>query len=139
MKKLLSEYDIKVKGIQYHLVFKDSLTLIDGYSGIGKTLLFKQMKKDSLVNGKGFICIDYENNQENLLQRVLNTSHDKVIVIDTAEIILNMDQRMFISLDEKNQYIVFSHVTDGFKPRKTSLTELVIKGNVGYLEYVLGD
>ena len=133
----LTRYSIEVNGIEFNLQFKDSLILVDGKSGLGKTMLFKQVKNDALVNNKGIICLDYGDLQSNNVANIIGNVSDKTIFIDNAEVVLDDKQRLFISFDTHNQYIVFTHSSRGFKPRKYSFATLCIKDNLGFLQYDL--
>lgn len=132
---IIENYTIGVHGIVFKLKFRDNLTLIDGDSGIGKTMLFKQIRNDALVNKPNIVCINKDNGTA--IDNILKSNKNKVIVIDNAEIILNMRNRLFVSLDKNNQYIIFTHTTRGYKPNKYSFTELVIEGKKGRLDYSL--
>lgn len=134
---LLTKYDIRVSGVLFSLIFKDNLVLVDGKSGLGKTMLFKQIKKDALVNNRNFLCLDYNDLQTNNVANVIGKVKSKVIFIDNAEIVLNDMQRTAISFDTANQYVIFTHNTRGYKPNRLSFATLEIKGNQGYLSYDL--
>ncbi len=63
---------------------------------------------------------------------------NKVVVIDNADSILTLEQRVEIALDRNNQYIIISHHSDGFCPGRNSLRELIVKNNKGKLVPVMG-
>jgi hypothetical protein len=71
------------------------------------------------------------------INNVINTSKHKIIIIDNADLILDVTQRVKMSMDTNNQYIVFIHNIDGFKPIDKSIAELEVTNNVGKLVYPL--
>lgn len=133
-----SHYEIIASDINFQLDLRSNLVLIDGYSGVGKTMLFKQIRKDSIVNPqKNIVCFNYENatgNNINLLQSLKGLTA-KLVFIDNAEIILSDACKEYISIDTKNQYIIFTHTTKGFYPQRNSLAILRVKNGKGTLFY----
>lgn len=117
--------------------FKDSLTLIYGESGAGKTMLFKAIERDTLLENTNIICLNYDDISSGNIAHTLASAKNKIIVIDNADVALSLSQRMQISLDKENQYIIFTHSADGYKPGNASLAELVIKNGKGILVYRL--
>lgn len=133
---LKTNYSINALDINFSLNFKSNLTLIDGLSGTGKTMLFKQIRKDSVVNTtKKIACFNYENKGDASAQ--IHKLKGYIIFIDNAEIILNADDREYVSRDKNNQYVIFTHTTAGFYPQEGSFTKLRIENAKGYLDYVL--
>ena len=134
---MIKMYETKQAGIAFKLAIKDNLTLIGGQSGSGKTLLFEAFQSDSVLNENSNItCINYTTDKE-IISETLKKSSGKLFVIDNADIILNRDQRFNISLDKKNQYIVFTHSLYGFKPSASSIAELIVENNIDKLHYPL--
>lgn len=134
---MIKMYETKQAGIAFKLAIKDNLTLIGGQSGSGRTLLFEAFQSDSVLNENSNItCINYTTDKE-IISETLKNSSGKLFVIDNADIILNRDQRFNISLDKKNQYIVFTHSFYGFKPSASSIAELKVENNIGKLYYPL--
>lgn len=134
---MIKMYETKQAGIAFKLAIKDNLTLIGGQSGSGKTLLFEAFQSDSVLSENSNItCINYTTAKE-IMSETLKKSSGKLFVIDNADIILNRDQRFNISLDKKNQYIVFTHSLYGFKPSASSIAELIVENNIGKLHYPL--
>ena len=134
---LLKNYTISVRDILFKLNFRTNLTMVMGDSSTGKSLLFEYIKKDAVENNRNFICIDY--NSKNLIdiESVIKNSDGKVFFIDNADILLSKALRYYISLDKKNQYIVFNHILDGYRANKNSFAELKIDSKKGYLKYLL--
>lgn len=139
---VLKNYKISTEGVQYSLTFYTDLTIIGGESGVGKTLLFEAFQKKAALGDERFVCIDinYVTNLKNMnttLDSVLKGIDNKVIIIDNADVVLNTTQRLKISMDAKNQYIILAHGTGGFKPSASSIAELEVKNNKGKLCYPL--
>lgn len=134
---MIKRYETKQAGIDFKLNIKDNLILVGGPSGSGGTLLFKAFQSDMVLNeNSNIICINYTTAKE-IISETLKNSSGKLFVIDNADIILNRDQRFNISLDKKNQYIVFTHSLYGFKPSASSIAELEVENNKGKLCYPL--
>ena len=120
---------------------KDAISICDmgpnGLKLLGKTILFKAIERDSLLNGQRFICLNYDDLASGNIEHTLNTAKDKIIVIDNANIILNDLQKIMISMDMNNQYIIFSHSVNGFKPSVKGIAQLIVEGHEGKLIYPL--
>lgn len=135
--KLLSKYKVKDSGINFDINLFDRLTIISGESGVGKTILFKAMERDSLLGSQNFICLNYDDLVSGNIEYTLNTAKNKIIVIDNANVVLNDLQKIMISMDINNQYIIFSHSVDGFKPSTKGIAQLVVEKHEGKLIYPL--
>lgn len=134
---MIKKYETKQAGIDFKLNIKSNLTLIGGPSGAGKTILFQAFQTDKLLSNKSnILCLNY-NTDEKLISEALKESTGKLIVIDNADTILTDNQKFTISLDMRNQYIIFTHSLSGFKPSENSIAELVIENNIGKLYYPL--
>lgn len=106
-------------------------------SGVGKTILFKAMERDSLLGSQNFICLNYDDLVSGNIEYTLNTAKNKIIVIDNANVVFNDLQKIMISMDINNQYIIFSHSVDGFKPSTKGIAQLVVEKHEGKLMYPL--
>lgn len=134
---MIKKYETKQAGIDFKLDIKDNITLIGGPSGSGKTLLFEAFQSDKVLSeNSSIICLNYNTDKE-FIAEALKNSTGKLIIIDNADTILTSNQKFTISLDEKNQYIVFTHSLNGFKPSENSIAELVVENNIGKLYYPL--
>ena len=131
---LIKRLRLQVNGIRFNLKFMDRLTLVDGETGVGKTMLFKAIKRKNLEN---VICLNWVDSENGNLQHVLETARNKVIIIDNGDVALNIKQRFKVSLDDNNQYIVFCHNTYGFKPVQKSISRLKVEDNKGFLDFWL--
>lgn len=134
---LLDRYQTKDNNILFDLQFKDKMTLISGDSGIGKTMLFKAIERDVLLGKNMIICLNYDDIPSGNIEHTLNTVKNKVIVIDNGDISLDKLQRARVSLDNQNQYVIFTHSTEGFIPNDASIAKLNIKNGKGRLEHIL--
>lgn len=134
---MLKRYRTSSNGVDFDLVFYDPLTIISGESGVGKTLLFKALRNDSILGILDAICLNYESVTSNIIDITLNSAQNKIIVIDNADIILTVEQKFKISTDQNNQYIVFAHSIRGIHPGEKSIAELEVKYNKGKLNYIL--
>lgn len=77
------------------------------------------------VNSK-ILCLNYLDYQ-NDIRDMIGRTNGKLIVIDNADILLNDDARKYISLDEKNQYLVIGRNPKNLFATKENLFELVSK------------
>ena len=134
---LMKEYKTAGNNVQFDLKFKDRLTLVRGDSGIGKSMLFNLLERDAAVSALNIVCLDWNDISNNAVENILSTAKNKVIFIDNADAIIDLGQRIDISFDRGNQYVIFTHSTEGYKPSKNSFTELVINKGIGKLKYLL--
>lgn len=130
---------ISVNGIEFDLELKDRVVLVDGLSGVGKTMLYNAIMQDAKIYTKPIICLD-----KNILilptlsHAILETfqnSRNKLFVIDNADLLLTPELQEFISLDSNNQYIIFSHASKGYNLHNKSFSELKIQNGKGNLIY----
>jgi hypothetical protein len=135
---LIKHYKLNDSGVKFNLTFKNELTLIMCESDIDSKILYEAIEHDVLLNDrKDILLLDYHDMQSGNIKYVLETAKNKVIVINHSDTILELYQRVQISMDTSNQYIIFTHSVDGFKPVDKSIANLVIKDKVGKLEYPL--
>lgn len=103
--------------------FASNITILTGDSGIGKTAMFSFIKECMAVNPKIF-CLNYLDYQRNIKDIISNTE-GKLIVIDNADILLDDDMRKYISLDDKNQYLIIGRNPKNLFATRDNLFELV--------------
>lgn len=103
--------------------FKNNITILMGDSGIGKTAAFSFIRECMAVNPK-ILCLNYLDYQKDVKEIISNTQ-GKLIVIDNADILLNDDTRKYISLDDKNQYLIIGRNPKNLFATKENLFELV--------------
>lgn len=94
-----------------------------GDSGIGKTAAFSFVRECMAVNPK-ILCFNYLDYQKDIKEVICNTE-GKLIVIDNADILLDDDTRKYISLDDKNQYLIIGRNPKNLFTTKENLFELV--------------
>lgn len=135
----IKNIELKRNGIEFNIELKDNMVIINGESGVGKTILYKALQAEAKhYDNEKIICLNYNMPKEGI-ELLLNNSKGKIIVIDNTEMITSIAQRIKISMDKDNQYIIFSHTTDGFKPSASSIAELIVENNIGKLYYPLLD
>ena len=69
-------------------------------------------------------CINYLDYQKDI-KNTIRESQGKLIVIDNADILLDDDTRKYISLDEKNQYLIIGRNPKNLFATKENLFELM--------------
>ena len=100
--------------------FKNNITILMGDSGTGKTATFSFVRECIAVNPK-IVCLNYLDYQKDI-KDVISKTEGKLIVIDNADILLNNDTRKYISLDDKNQYLIIGRNPKNFlQPRRIYL------------------
>lgn len=104
-------------------IFKNNITVLMGDSGIGKTAAFSFVRECMAVNPK-ILCFNYLDYQKDIKEVICNTE-GKLIVIDNADILLDDDTRKYISLDDKNQYLIIGRNPKNLFTTKENLFELV--------------
>lgn len=70
------------------------------------------------------LCLNYLDYQKKILD-VLQGVNGKLIVIDNADILLDDDTRKYISLDDKNQYLIIGRNPKNLFATRENLFELV--------------
>lgn len=106
-----------------NFIFTNNITILMGDSGTGKTAAFSFIREGMAINPQ-IICLDYFDYQKNI-KEILNQVNGKLIVIDNADILLNDDTRKYISLDNKNQYLIIGRNPKNLFATKENLFELV--------------
>lgn len=105
--------------------FSNNITILTGDSGTGKTASFFFIKECMAVNSN-ILCLNYLDYQRNI-KEIVASSRGKLIVIDNADILLDDATRKFISLDDKNQYLIIGRNPKNLFATKENLFELVSK------------
>ena len=103
--------------------FTNNITILTGSSATGKTASFSFMKECMAVN-PDIVCINYKDYQKNIKKLIAGTT-GKLIVIDNADILLDDDTRKYISLDDKNQYLIIGRNPKNLFTTSDNLFELV--------------
>lgn len=94
-----------------------------GDSGTGKTAAFSFIRECMAVNPK-ILCLNYLDYQRNIGD-VIRQADGRLIVIDNADILLDDDTRKYISVDDKNQYLIIGRNPKNLFATKENLFELV--------------
>lgn len=108
-----------------NFTFSNNITILTGDSGTGKTASFFFIKECMAVN-PNILCLNYLDYQRNI-KEIVASSRGKLIVIDNADILLDDAARKFISLDDKNQYLIIGRNPKNLFVTKENLFELVSK------------
>lgn len=103
--------------------FTNNITILTGSSATGKTASFSFMRECMAVN-PDIVCINYQDYQKDIKKLIADTT-GKLIVIDNADILLNDDTRKYISLDDKNQYLIIGRNPKNLFATSDNLFELV--------------
>ena len=103
--------------------FTNNITILTGSSGTGKTASFPFIRECMAVNPE-ILCINYQDYQKNI-RKLIEGETGKLIVIDNADILLDDDTRKYISLDDKNQYLIIGRNPKNLFTTSDNLFELV--------------
>ena len=99
--------------------FTNNITILTGDSGTGKTLAFSLIRECMAVNPK-LLCINYLDYQSDIRDMISRADGN-------ADILLDDDTRKYISLDDKNQYLIIGRNPKNLFATKENLFELVRK------------
>ena len=105
--------------------FTSNITILTGDSGTGKTAAFSFIRECMAVN-PNILCFNYLDYQHDI-KDIITKADGKLIVIDNADILLNDDTRKYISLDERNQYLIIGRNPKNLFATKENLFELASK------------
>lgn len=103
--------------------FTNNITILMGDSGTGKTASFLFIKECMAVNSK-ILCLNYLDYQKDI-KDIISKEEGKFIVIDNADILLDDDTRKYISLDDRNQYLIIGRNPKNLFATKENLFELM--------------
>lgn len=106
-----------------NLDFTNNITILTGSSATGKTASFSFMRECMAVN-PDIVCINYQDYQKDI-KKLIAGETGKLIVIDNADILLDDDTRKYISLDDKNQYLIIGRNPKNLFATSDNLFELV--------------
>ena len=106
-----------------NFTFKNNITILLGDSGTGKTASFSFIRECMAINPK-ILCLNYLDYQKNI-KNIISQSEGKLIVIDNADILLDDETRKYISLDDKNQYLIIGRNPKNLFATKENLFELM--------------
>ena len=103
--------------------FTSNITILTGASATGKTASFSFMRECMAMN-QDILCINYQYYQRDI-KKIIASETGKLIVIDNADILLDDDARKYISLDNKNQYLIIGRNPKNLFATSDNLFELV--------------
>ena len=115
--------------------FTNNITILTGDSATGKTAAFSFIKECMAVN-PNILCLNYLDYQKNI-EEIISHTKGKLIVIDNADILLNDENRKYISLDENNQYLIIGRNPQNLFTTKENLFELVSRKIGEQTEFLL--
>ena len=102
--------------------FTNNITILMGDSGTGKTAAFSFIRECMAVN-PNILCINYLDYQKDI-RDMISRVDGKLVVIDNADVLLDDDTRKYISLDDKNQYLIIGRNPKNLFATKENLFEL---------------
>lgn len=102
-------------GNKYDLKFKGKITIIQGESGTGKTLIYNHIKKLKELSGR---FIEYAVSNIELIDKYnINSIEEfehKLIIIDRGDLLINSEVADIINHDfGKNRYLIFARKFTG--------------------------
>ena len=103
--------------------FTNNITILTGSSATGKTASFSFMRECMAVN-PDIVCINYQDYQKDI-RKMIAEETGKLIVIDNADILLDDAARKYISMDNKNQYLIIGRNPRNLFATSDNLFELV--------------
>ena len=106
-----------------NFTFNNNITILMGDSGTGKTVAFSFIRECMAVNPK-ILCLNYLDYQKDIKEIICKVA-GKLIVIDNADILLDDNTRKYISLDDKNQYLLIGRNPKNLFATRENLFELV--------------
>lgn len=103
--------------------FTNNITILTGASATGKTASFSFIRECMAVN-PDIVCINYQDYQKDI-KKLIASETGKLVVIDNADILLDNEIRKYISLDDKNQYLIIGRNPKNLFTTSDNLFELV--------------
>ena len=103
--------------------FTNNITILTGASATGKTASFSFIRECMAVN-PDIVCINYQDYQKHI-KKLIASETGKLVVIDNADILLDDEIRKYISLDDKNQYLIIGRNPKNLFTTSDNLFELV--------------
>ena len=103
--------------------FTNNITILTGASATGKTASFSFIRECMAVN-PDIVCINYQDYQKDI-KKLIASETGKLVVIDNADILLEDEIRKYISLDDKNQYLIIGRNPKNLFTTSDNLFELV--------------
>ena len=125
--------------VNFNFEVRTGLTVITGDSGTGKTRFVSLLRSKCIVDGiKSIIFIDWQDT-EDIIKVKLN-NRNKIIVIDSADVVLSDSDTERIKNDRYNQYIILGRLLARYGATKEDVAELTLDEKGQYvLWYYLED
>ena len=101
--------------------FTNNITILTGASATGKTVSFI---RECMAVNPDIVCINYQDYQKDI-KKLIASETGKLVVIDNADILLDDEIRKYISLDDKNQYLIIGRNPKNLFTTSDNLFELV--------------
>ena len=117
----------KAAPFSYDLTFDYRITLVGGYSGIGKTVLYEMLEDRRLT--EEYKAIKLFNYKSDDFLEAIKQCRNSFIVIDNADCLINDDVRRFINFEFSNQYMLFLRNYDGLNVSDKSFKVLKFDNN----------
>lgn len=117
--------------------FKNNITILMGDSGTGKTAVFSSIRECAATNSQ-LLCLNYLDYQKDI-RDIISKATDKLIVIDNADILLDDEIRKYISLDDKNQYLIIGRSPRNLFATKENLYELYVEKRGEQTRFTIGE
>lgn len=121
------------ESITINFIFENNITILTGLAGTGKTMAFSFIKECE-ASKSDILCLNYMNPLEEIENKI-SESKGKLIVIDNADVVLTDKIRKYISLDDKNQYLIIGRNPENLFTTSDNLYELVRKKNGEQTEF----
>ena len=102
--------------------FTNNITILTGLSAVGKTAAYSFIRECMAMNPK-LLCLNYLDYQKNIKEMIFQ-AEGKLIVIDNADILLDDEIRKYISVDDKNQYLIIGRNPKNLFVTKENMYEL---------------
>ncbi len=102
--------------------FDTNITILTGEAGTGKSRVFSFIREYN--DDEQIVCINYQNHLEEI-KNIITGAEDKLLIIDNADILLDDDIRKYISIDDKNQYLIIGRNPRNLFATKDNMYELV--------------
>lgn len=129
---IVSQYSSNYLDITVNLSLDCNICFVIGDSGEGKSFLWQVFSDDSSIMDY-VLTYNYKDINKELSKRVMEAKN-KLIVIDNADILLDIDLRRYIAFDTDNQYILFGRnpeclflVKENFKEIRFQNKEIVFE------------
>ena len=105
-----------------NFTFTNNITILTGFAATGKTVSFTIIKECMAIN-PNILCLNYLDYQRNI-KDIISKIKGKLVVIDNADILLDDDTRKYISMDDKNQYLIIGRNPKNLFATRENLFEM---------------